>query len=104
MIVNFMNFSNADTLKIKTNNFLDDSTNPVQKTDFFFPSEIFLLILQLQAGQLVSCVLVDDVILHVPSVLELVRAGRALGAQVVLPEVLQHTRLNHLLEAELARH
>ena len=42
MIVNFMNFSNADTLKIKTNNFLDDSTNPVQKTDFFslgnFPS------------------------------------------------------------------
>ena len=85
-----MNFSNADTLKIKTNNFLDDSTNPVQKTDFFF-SEIFLLILQLQAGQLVSCVLVDDVILHVPSVLELVRAGRALGAQVVLTEVLQHT-------------
>ena len=86
-----MNFSNADTLKIKTNNFLDDSTNPVQKTDFFFSSEIFLLILQLQAGQLVSCVLVDDVILHVPSVLELVRAGRALGAQVVLTEVLQHT-------------
>ena len=80
-------------------------TQPIRyKKLIFFSSEIFLLILQLQAGQLVSCVLVDDVILHVPSVLELVRAGRALGAQVVLTEVLQHTRLNHPLEAELAGH